>query len=461
MTQRPNLAAMSSSEKDGLITALLARLDALEAENKALVGENKALRDKLGQPPKTPDNSSRPPSQGHKANRPDGGAKKRKRRGTPGVARPLHPNPDRVVEARPEACPCCQQDIGAEHHRMQAVYDRIEIPPVRPDVTRVHQYAACCPGCGERVVAQPPSGLEPGSPFGRTVQALVIYLHALHAVSYERLAAMLHDLFGLDISEGAIANLLARTSKAFVAEAADIRQDLRRAEVICSDETSARVRGQTQWQWVFSSTAAVYHHIVPSRGKTVVEEVVGDHVPDVWVSDRYAAQRGHGRDWQVCLAHLQREVRYAREAGDTVLAPAIRNILRRALAIGRRRDTLQDSTLRQYRRQLERDLSRVLTRTPTCPAGEALRRKIVGVRAHLFVFITDRRVPPTNNVSERYLRPAVVFRKVTNCFRATWGARAYAAVRSVVDTGRLNDIQSLDAIRRVLAGDTVRQAATP
>ena len=32
-------------------------------------------------------------------------------------------------------------------------------------------------------------------------------------------------------------------------------------------------------------------------------------------------------------------------------------------------------------------------------------------RAHLFVFVTNRDVPYTNNVSERNLRPSVIFRK--------------------------------------------------
>ena len=42
----------------------------------------------------------------------------------------------------------------------------------------------------------------------------------------------------------------------------------------------------------------------------------------------------------------------------------------------------------------------------------------------LFVFVTRRDVPPTNNISERRLRPSVIFRKVTNGFRSAWVLRA-------------------------------------
>ena len=46
--------------------------------------------------------------------------------------------------------------------------------------------------------------------------------------------------------------------------------------------------------------------------------------------------------------------------------------------------------------------------------GEKLRKRIGRHRAHLFVLMADREVPPTNNISERHLRPSVIFRKVTN-----------------------------------------------
>jgi transposase len=60
-------------------------------------------------------------------------------------------------------------------------------------------------------------------------------------------------------------------------------------------------------------------------------------------------------------------------------------------------------------------------------------------------------VPYTNNVSERHLRPSVIFRKVTNGFRCEWGAETYAAFRSLVSTAKANRASVLEVLRFVLA----------
>ena len=66
--------------------------------------------------------------------------------------------------------------------------NRIELPPIKPDVTRVHLFGGNCACCGGRAIAIAPAGLEPGSPFGRTLAAMVVYLHYAQAIGIERLA---------------------------------------------------------------------------------------------------------------------------------------------------------------------------------------------------------------------------------------------------------------------------------
>ena len=429
--------------------ALFARVDALVARVAVLESENAALRADLKVPPKTPDNSGTPPSQGRKANG-DGKASP-KARVHAGAHRPLHPNPTRCEAVRVERCPHCRADVGNVAQMAVQTYDRIEIPEIAPDVTRVVLHGGVCPCCAGRFKAAAPTGLEPGSPFGPNLRAFVLYLRFGQAIPFERLARLMRDLFGLEISEGALANMLQDSAPAFAAQTSLIKQCLLSSTVLASDETSVRVGKKTFWTWVFHHADSACFVIRPSRGKVVVGEFLGDVRPAVWISDRLGAQMGWAtRDQQVCLAHLLRDVQYAIDAGDAAFAPGMKHLLQRAVRIGRRRPTLSDATLLAYHARLERSLDQLLKPEPTTKAGLKLQRIIKRFRQSLFVFLTDREVSPTNNGSEQALRPCVIFRKVTNGFRSLWGADLYADVRSVLETARRRGIPILQAIRITL-----------
>ena len=261
------------------------------------------------------------------------------------------------------------------------------------------------------------------------------------------------EVFGLSISEGAIANILARAETPLAAAAEAIAAAVRTSPVVGSDETSARVCGKTWWQWVLLSSTAICHVIAETRAASVVTDFLQGRQPEVWVADRYGGQRGHGAVRQMCLAHLLRDAKYAIEVGDSGFAPGFRLVLLRAVAIGKRRAALQDSTLAQYGADLERRLDRLLAGAePKQDAARRLYRAMRRDRADLFRFVTRRDLPYTNNACERALRPSVIFRKVTNGFRAEWGARVYAAAASVIATGQMHGRTALEALRAALAG---------
>jgi len=203
-------------------------------------------------------------------------------------------------------------------------------------VTRVELFGGRCGGCGRRYRAAPPAALPPGTPFGPGIRSLLAYLHHSHHVGFERLSRMLKELFGLSISEGAIANAFRRMGTAFDTACAAIKAKLLGAPVIASDETTTRVDGVTHWQWVFHSGQAVLHAIAPSRARAVAAGILGGHRPEVWISDRYAGQQELGQVDQVCLAHVLRDVQYAIDCGDGVVAPKIRDHLRWVIRVGTR-----------------------------------------------------------------------------------------------------------------------------
>jgi transposase len=456
--------SLDSAGKDALITTLLARveelsrrLDVLERANTALKAENAALRDKLKLPPKTPDNSSLPPSQGHKAS--EEAPSKPKGKPHRGSHRELHPDPTRTLDVRAEHCPHCAADVSTVVQSAAERYDRIELPEIKPDVTRVVLHSGVCPCCARRFKAVPPAGLEPGSPFGPNLRAFAIYLRFSHAISFERLSRLMSDLLGVEISEGALVNILDDSRSAFARQTSLIRARLLAGTILESDETSMRVGKRTWWTWVFHHAANCCFVIRPSRGKNVVAEFLGEVRPDYWVSDRLAAQLGWAaKDNQVCLAHLIREAQYAIDDGDGIFAPGMRKLLKRACAIGARRTTLADATLRAYAYKLDAKLDALLRLTASGTAGKKLQDVIRGCRRYLFVFLANRAIPPTNNGSEQALRPCVVFRKVTNCFRSEWGAKLYADIRSVIETARRRAIGALNAIISTLKGSPLAES---
>lgn len=445
MKDLPPLEGLSSEEKDALIRELWQMVQALQAEVEKLKGKRTK---------KTSRNSSLPPAKGFKPNS-EGSKPSPSQRtasvGRAGGGRELSESPDQVVVAQVSRCPHCGTEVDPTQQQLKAVYERHELPQVRPQVTRVERYGGDCPCCQQSYEAPVPVGLEPGSPFGQSVASVVTYLRYHHAVSYQRLSQLMEDLYGVAISEGAIANLLQRVQTQLATPVARIVERLRSARLVCSDETGARLNGRNQWEWVFQNEQVCLHVIRPSRGKAVIDEMMAGHRPNVWVSDLFSAQKAHPAEhWQVCLAHQLRDCQYAIDAGDDLFAPRMKRLLLRAIALNRRRQTLAESTVQQYCSRFRGSLREILNLKPKSPEGQRLLKRYLKIREHLLLFLDDETVPPTNNSSEQALRWSVVFRKVTHGFRSDWGAELFAQVRSVVNTARRQGISAFEAISQAL-----------
>lgn len=101
---------------------------------------------------------------------------------------------------------------------------------------------------------------------------------------------------------------------------------------------------------------------------------------------------------------------------------------------------------------MRRELHQLIDLEPTNTEGNHLRASMaVDARNKLLVFLARRDVEATNNGSERGLRPSVIRRKVTNCFRSTQSAKVYADLRSIVATGHLAGRSPLASLRYALA----------
>ena len=100
-----------------------------------------------------------------------------------------------------------------------------------------------------------PADLESGSPFGRSVVAMAIYLRCGRDIAYERLSLLFAHLSSACRSAKTRSPICSGAPSAFKDSASEIHGTLRPSRMICSDETSARVEGRNHLEWVFSRRA--------------------------------------------------------------------------------------------------------------------------------------------------------------------------------------------------------------
>jgi transposase len=465
-----DLAGLSPAQLIELVQRLREELAERDAAIERRDAKLRELEEELAQcrrPAKTPENSSVPPSRGQKANRTKRrGQKRGPKRGHVGVSR-VRGEPELVVICRPTVCAGCGGPLPETGGRRVGRSQVVELPPVWPVIVEAQQYAVTCPSCGTRTVAAYPEGLEPRRTFGPGIEALLGYFHERHHVSYERLEEVCRDVFRLPISQGGIDRALRRLAERARPTYAAIREQVRGSPSIGSDETTARVQGRTHWQWVFQTPQASYHVIVPTRAGTVIDAFLDGMTPAVWSSDLYAPQVGTPAEHhQLCLSHQGRDLTFASEAdaGDErVWALALRHLFGRAVRLHHERDQVSPESFARRRVRIETATDRLVFGPPLTPKSEArrLQKRYQSHRDSLYVFLDRDDVEPTNNSSERDLRPAVIHRKVIGGYRSDWGAETSAIFTSILTTARKRGDNLLEALRAIAGPSPLQVAGVP
>ena len=417
----------SQAQEIASLQALLAQRDAELARRRSRPGSGKNSH-----------NSSIPPSQSIPPNRNPAAAppkKKGPRRGHPGRSR-KRAQPTLIVVGHPTACSACGADLRLVPGHVRNRSQQVELPPLSPTIVEVVCYRCFCPVCGQGNTAPYPEGWDPNQTFGPRLQMAIAYLHHHHHVALERLRSLFADLWGLSISRGALTNTLARVQEALQPQYEAIAKQVRDSQVVGSDETRQRVSGQNCWEWTVQSAQAVYHWIAHSRATKELRDFYGESLPEVQESDCYSAQLASPvAIKQVCHAHQLRDLLHAQEQGDTQYAPRMSRLIQMAIGLCHRRERLRPEVFTHQAERLKR-LGHELGFGPLAANafGAAQQERYRRLWAWWWVFLDRADVSPTNNASERALRPSVVHRKVTGGFRSEWGAAAYAAFLSVVQT---------------------------
>ena len=420
----------------------------LEKEKAFLESENAKLRKEiscLAVPHKDSHNSSIPPGKESikaqivrrtrslrtPSGRPSGGQP-----GHKGSSLLINPTPDDTKNHTPQYCHRCGNSLEEVSGKEIEVRQSIDIPlPVCQIITNhVSIEKKCTCGCRNR--GSFPAYVKPGVSYGVNLHALVAYLSTVQHIPFKRLTTALKDIYGIEISQGSVSNILNRMRKQSLPDYEAIRNRIAYADVVGADETGENVNGKLQWMWTFQNEAAtcIFQHT--SRGKAAIEHHFPAGLPrSILVTDRHAScfnmeTAGH----QLCLAHLLRDLICLTESNrEQTWSPAMLNLLRDSI---HRRKSVPFGEIdtgdikNRFNVLINRD---TVSLDKKC---EALRKSLVKHKEHIFQSLEHANVPYDNNASERSIRPLKVKQKVSGMFKSNDNADAFCQLHSIVDTAK-------------------------
>jgi transposase len=395
-----------------------------------ILAQRERIRDLEAQLGQNSANSSRPPSSDppQAPGRPKAPPSGRKRGGQPGhrgACRAMLPaeQVDEIVAVEPECCRHCEQPFPAAAPRRRARVWRHQVVELLPLAVRVTEYQMDVRRgrtCGRRTRACLPPGV-PRRPFGARLTAVIAPLSGRYRLSRREVRQLLQDLWAVQVSLGAVVRQEQVQSAALEPAVAEARAAVQAATVANIDETGWREDKQRAWLWTAVTAELTVFLIEPSRGRVAVERLLGATFTGVVGSDRWSAySRLPAERRALCYAHLKRDFQNLVDRGGEAEPIGRWGLaeIERLFALWHRFRAGEFDRQERRRRlvPLQARLGRLLRRGQENPDRKAvaLCRELSKWWAALWTIARVEAVEPTNNVSERALRPAVLWRK--GCF---------------------------------------------
>lgn len=443
---------VSIEEQSALIAQLTARVEELVAAQ----GRNSS-------------NSSRPPSTDspykNVKRKPDRKPSGRKAGGQPGHAPHKREvaTADEVYDVLAPFCPHCE----AELDETTVVGDSVQVQQVVELVTdkRIAEFHArehLCK-CGRRVRARL-RGVVPMTATGPKLQAIVTQFIARYGMSRVDAQQALKEMFGIELSVGAIHAITERAATATQPAVDDIAQQLAAAPSKHCDETGWRHGGQRAWVWVVCSALGAVFRIDERRSRQAFERLLpkleGIVHTDRWrVYDTIAAEFR-----QLCHAHLRRDMQALIDLG-----PATK-------AIGESLLSASDQMFALWHRFVDGQLDRAALEVAMAPIQADWRAHASLAKAHphrraralgkdllrqwtsLWRFVGVAGVEPTNNRAERIIRATVLLRKTNGGTASVLGAAFVGNLQSIVATARCQGMATLAWLEQMFEAALKRRA---
>ncbi|MBK9441054.1 MAG: IS66 family transposase [Comamonadaceae bacterium] len=460
MQNLPDLAKLSHVQKDDLIRALWP----LQSQVRELVTQMAVLQERInqleGRLALNSKNSSKPPSSdglnkpAPKSLRVAGRNPTGGQDGHPGRTLRQVTEPDKIITHNvPDNCPACHGKLAFAYvAETRQVFD---LPVLQCEVTEHRVMQAIC-ACGHVHTAEFPADVAARVQYGPRAQAAMVHLNLNHAVSVERTAALMKDLFDLPVSQATVIKAGQMGANLLKPSVEDIGQAVVKAEVAHADESGLRVAKTLHWLHVLATETLTWMGCHPKRGGEAFESLAllqlfkGVLVHDGWIPYK-ALECQHA----LCNQHHLRELTYLHEEQGQAWAGDMIELLSHANHLDNR-NCADDKTPRyasvKYQSQVAdlRDLydailAQAQTENPIEPAtgkrGRPKQSKATNLIGRLrnysddvWRFMTQPNVPFTNNLAEQTVRMPKVKQKVSGCFRTPQGAKDYCVIRSYCAT---------------------------
>jgi len=436
-------AALNQLSKDELIALLLAQ-EARIAELERRLGLNSS---NSGKPPSS-DGLTKPPRTS--SLRQPSGKKPGGQPGHPGETLRRSETPDAVIHHYPPSCAACGALLSEAMATDFVARQVFDLPEPQPLIVTEHRAHGCrCAACGSQTRATFPDWVTAPVQYGKRIGAFVLYLLHYQLLPEKRLAALMADLFGVDLVTATIARISQDCAERFRGFAEAVCDHVAAAPVKHMDETGFRIGGKTQWLHIASTIWLTFYRVSAKRG-SLLANVTGIVVHDHWKP--YYTLKGvlHA----LCNAHHLRELKALVEIEKEDWARRMQHLLRRAChaanlareqgvplkpgliaLIERCYDAIIADGLAFHEAQPALTKLRPRGRPPR-RVGHNLLLRLSTRKQDVLRFLTDPRVPFTNNLAERDGRMMKLRQKISGGFRSEQGAKDFAVIRSVLSTAR-------------------------
>lgn len=436
-------------DKDAIINQLKQENEALKKENQELRKIIEELTRKISDLEErlrlNSQNSSKPPSSDRypKKQPPSQGKKERKQR--QGFFRKWFPKEEvnEFIQYFPQNCDGCGGSHFLPRAKVAEARQTIEIPPIKPIITE-HQAMKCrCKNCGKQVRANLPHEVI-SSAFGPKIKAWCTVLAGKFHLSKCQIKELFGTLLGISISKGSVVNTHYQAALMLQQPYEEALQTLRRSETSYADETGWRTLKQTKWLWQATDKNIVIFKIFASRGKKAFQSLLGKDLAQNLVTDRLKSYSTNGLH-QYCWAHLKRDFKRIEQRTGFVstlgkLMGSLCSFLFRC-SHEREKGEISEDQFIEKAKEIKDEfhyLFKLGLRADTHDFKLGITgrfcERILRDEDKLWAFIENPNLDLTNNLSERNLRQAVLWRKISFGNKSARGEQFVERILSVVET---------------------------